>query len=39
MYIEQRLNKSLQSYYKEITNSFDYLKYRNSKKVLDKLNR
>ena len=39
LYINERLNKSLQTYYKEITNSFNYLKYKDSKDVLNKLNR
>lgn len=38
-YVEERLNKSLQSYYEELTDSFDFLKYKNSQTVLDKMNR
>lgn len=39
LYINERLNKSLQTYYKEITNSFNYLKYKDGKNVLNKINR
>ena len=39
MYVNERLNKSLQTYYKEITNSFNYLKYKDSNTILKRLNR
>lgn len=38
-YINERLNKSLQTYYKELIDSFDYLKYKDSSNILKKLNR
>lgn len=38
-YINERLNKSLQTYYKELIDSFDHLKYKDSSNILKKLNR
>ena len=39
MYIEKRLNDSLSVYYKELSNSVNYLEYKNSIKVMRKLNK
>lgn len=37
--INDRLNKSLQSYYSEIVDSFNYLRYKDDMVVNKKLNR
>ena len=37
IFIQQRLNKSLMSYYKELTSSTQYLLKRNAENVLRKL--
>ena len=37
IFIQQRLNKSLTSYYKELTSSTQYLLKRNAENVLRKL--
>lgn len=33
IYIQERLSKSLQSYYKELNSSYTYLRYQDEKKV------
>lgn len=38
-YINIRLNDSLKMYYKEMTNSFNYLKYRNEVTVSKSINK
>lgn len=38
-YVDERLNKSLYTYYKEVTNSFNHLKYKDGKSILRKINR
>lgn len=38
-YINKRLNKSLAVYYKQLMNSFDFLKYKNSETVIKNMNR
>ena len=38
-YIESRLNKSLELYYKTLTTSFNYLAYRNSDNLIKKYER
>ena len=37
--IEDRLNNALESYIKEIYESFDYLQYRDDIRVMQKLNK
>lgn len=37
MYIKDRLNKSLETYYKELDNSFYYLQNKNAKSLYKKL--
>ena len=37
--ISERLNKSLQTYYKELNNSVSYLSSKDEMKVLKKMNR
>lgn len=39
MYVEERLNKSLQSYYESLNESLSFLYHRNEKNVLKKMNR
>ena len=39
MYINDRLNKSLQTYYKELSESFNYLSSRNEESVTTKMRR
>lgn len=38
-YINKRLDKSLYTYYDSLVSSVNYLKYRNCKKIMDKINR
>lgn len=38
-YINQRLNKSLETYYKDLSNSFEYLTNKNDFKVLKNINK
>ena len=37
--VQERLNKSLNEYNKSIADSYNYLTYRNSLRVMKKLNR
>ena len=39
MYVNLRLNQSLQVYYKEVVDSFNYLKYKNELRLARKLNK
>ena len=39
LYINERLDKSLHTYYSSLISSVNYLKYRNCKNVMDKMNR
>lgn len=39
IYVEERLNKSLKSYYDSIQKAYEYVKYRNELKTAKKLNR
>lgn len=38
-YISERLNKSLQVYYGQLMNSFNFLKYKNGQTVIKNINR
>lgn len=38
-YLNERLNKSLSTYYKEITKTFEYLAYRDDDKLMRKYER
>ena len=38
-YVSNRLNKSLQTYYKELSNCVSFLEKKNSEKIAKKLNR
>lgn len=38
-YVQERLNKNLISYYKKLSQSVEYLAQRNSKNVLNRLNK
>lgn len=37
-YVNERLNKSLETYYKELSSSFDYLNHRDGVKVMKDIN-
>lgn len=37
LYIEERLSQSLKSYYKELNDSYTYLRYQDEKKVVKDL--
>lgn len=37
--VEERLNKSLSTYYKELSNSINYLEYKDSLRVMKKINK
>ena len=39
LYLNERLNKSLSTYYHEITKTFEYLSYRNDDNLIKKYER